>query len=171
MCVHFHRVAVLCKCTIWVTHLLGDFLKCTISFTYYLLVLFQIWDLSDIDKDGHLDKEEFAVVSKCTRSGGAQVYTACAFLHALEFVCGQFLVSLMCLTLHAAGPDDSKRSLDLVISVHVSLFRRCIWYIELERKNQSRPPSRPLSSHQRNERSLLELCLVRYPSSRPVLFY
>lgn len=23
----------------------------------------QVWDLSDIDKDGHLDKDEFAVVS------------------------------------------------------------------------------------------------------------
>lgn len=24
---------------------------------------YQVWDLSDIDKDGHLDKDEFAVVS------------------------------------------------------------------------------------------------------------
>ena len=25
----------------------------------------QVWDLSDIDKDGHLDRDEFAVVGPC----------------------------------------------------------------------------------------------------------
>lgn len=27
------------------------------------LLFLQIWDLSDVDKDGHLDKDEFTVVS------------------------------------------------------------------------------------------------------------
>lgn len=29
------------------------------------IFVLQIWDLSDFDKDGHLDKEEFTVVSSC----------------------------------------------------------------------------------------------------------
>lgn len=28
----------------------------------------QVWDLSDIDKDGHLDRDEFAVVGPCCDS-------------------------------------------------------------------------------------------------------
>ena len=33
------------------------------SYIHLHISYIQIWDLSDVDKDGHLDKDEFTVVS------------------------------------------------------------------------------------------------------------